>query len=124
MPCALRFLDQLERTHASGRVPRLPCHAALLTAHPPVPHRTLSVLRLDIATPAAAARIPYAPRALQPENFLITDPGPDARIKLSDFGLSAFFREGEPMTDVVGSAYYMAPGGSPRAKRAAYCSPP
>ncbi|GLI60831.1 hypothetical protein VaNZ11_002944 [Volvox africanus] len=49
-------------------------------------------------------------RDLKPENFLITDRGPNSRIKLADFGLSCFYQEGqEEMHDVVGSAYYMAP---------------
>ncbi|KAG2444265.1 hypothetical protein HXX76_001022 [Chlamydomonas incerta] len=49
-------------------------------------------------------------RDLKPENFLVTDRTGDARIKLSDFGLSTFFREGQAdFADVLGSAYYMAP---------------
>ena len=27
----------------------------------------------------------------QPENFLLTDTGPDAKLKAADFGLSSFF---------------------------------
>ncbi len=46
----------------------------------------------------------------QPENFLITEHGPDSRIKLADFGLSCFYQECQgDMHDIVGSAYYMAP---------------
>ncbi|KXZ46415.1 hypothetical protein GPECTOR_44g89 [Gonium pectorale] len=48
-------------------------------------------------------------RDLKPENFLITDKSPDAAIKLADFGLSCFFREGQEMNEVVGSPYYIAP---------------
>ena len=46
----------------------------------------------------------------QPENFLLTDKSEAAVVKATDFGLSVFFREGqEEFSDIVGSAYYVAP---------------
>lgn len=48
-------------------------------------------------------------RDLKPENFLLASPAEDAAIKCTDFGLSVFFKAGERFTDVVGSAYYIAP---------------
>lgn len=48
-------------------------------------------------------------RDLKPENFLLTDNTPDALVKATDFGLSVFFKEGQDFTDIVGSAYYVAP---------------
>ena len=37
------------------------------------------------------------------------DPSADARLKATDFGLSVFFKDGQDFTDIVGSAYYVAP---------------
>eukprot|EP01025_Chloroclados_australasicus_P022122 TRINITY_DN2296_c0_g1_i1.p2 TRINITY_DN2296_c0_g1~~TRINITY_DN2296_c0_g1_i1.p2 ORF type:complete len:497 (-),score=108.07 TRINITY_DN2296_c0_g1_i1:352-1842(-) len=48
-------------------------------------------------------------RDLKPENFLLDSPSEDAVLKATDFGLSVFFKDGEVFTDVVGSAYYVAP---------------
>ena len=52
-------------------------------------------------------------RDLKPENFLFaTEVGEDkdkTELKAIDFGLSDFFRPGTKFTDVVGSAYYVAP---------------
>lgn len=46
---------------------------------------------------------------LQPENFLLSDKGANSMLKATDFGLSSFFQEGQVFTDIVGSAYYVAP---------------
>lgn len=79
------------------------CSAETLLLH-------LLVLLLSVSLPH--------PRSLKPENFLVTDRTGDARIKLSDFGLSTFFREGQAdFADVLGSAYYMAPGEGGRRQR-------
>lgn len=48
-------------------------------------------------------------RDLKPENFLLTDTTPSAQLKATDFGLSTFFKEGDELHDIVGSAYYVAP---------------
>lgn len=48
-------------------------------------------------------------RDLKPENFLLSRSGPDAELKCTDFGLSVFFSEGERFSDIVGSAFYVAP---------------
>ena len=48
-------------------------------------------------------------RDLKPENFLFVDDTEESPIKAIDFGLSEFFRPGTKFTDVVGSAYYVAP---------------
>ena len=48
-------------------------------------------------------------RDLKLENFLFDKKGPDASLKLIDFGLSKHFAEHEKMHQVVGSAYYTAP---------------
>ncbi|KXZ50905.1 hypothetical protein GPECTOR_14g152 [Gonium pectorale] len=48
-------------------------------------------------------------RDLKPENFLLSDKSPSAALKATDFGLSSFFQEGQIFTDIVGSAYYVAP---------------
>ncbi|KAJ1269423.1 hypothetical protein BS78_07G210600 [Paspalum vaginatum] len=48
-------------------------------------------------------------RDLKPENFLFANKSEDSPLKVIDFGLSVFFRPGDRFTEVVGSAYYMAP---------------
>ncbi|EHA8588878.1 calcium-dependent protein kinase 2 [Cocos nucifera] len=48
-------------------------------------------------------------RDLKPENFLLSSKNENAPLKATDFGLSVFFKEGEMFTDIVGSAYYIAP---------------
>ncbi|MEW5299955.1 MAG: hypothetical protein WDW38_002778 [Sanguina aurantia] len=48
-------------------------------------------------------------RDLKPENFLLSDKTDKAVLKATDFGLSSFFQEGQIFTDIVGSAYYVAP---------------
>lgn len=48
-------------------------------------------------------------RDLKPENFLLESNAKDARILCTDFGLSVFFKPGQQFSDVVGSAYYVAP---------------
>ncbi|XP_008679475.1 calcium-dependent protein kinase 21 isoform X1 [Zea mays] len=48
-------------------------------------------------------------RDLKPENFLFANKSEDSQLKVIDFGLSVFFSPGDRFTEVVGSAYYMAP---------------
>ena len=48
-------------------------------------------------------------RDLKPENFLFSSTSENAVLKTTDFGLSVFFTPGQIFTDVVGSAYYVAP---------------
>ena len=48
-------------------------------------------------------------RDLKPENFLLSTKDDDAPLKATDFGLSVFYSPGQTFTDVVGSAYYVAP---------------
>ncbi|XP_071692454.1 calcium-dependent protein kinase 18-like [Rutidosis leptorrhynchoides] len=48
-------------------------------------------------------------RDMKPENFLFKSPKEDSNLKATDFGLSDFIRPGKKFTDIVGSAYYVAP---------------
>lgn len=48
-------------------------------------------------------------RDLKPENFLLSEPGADSVLKCTDFGLSVFFSADVKCSDIVGSAYYVAP---------------
>ncbi|RMZ52986.1 hypothetical protein APUTEX25_001105 [Auxenochlorella protothecoides] len=48
-------------------------------------------------------------RDIKPENFLLTDGSEAGELKACDFGLSTYFKTGEVMRDLVGSAYYVAP---------------
>ncbi|GAQ89885.1 Serine Threonine protein kinase [Klebsormidium nitens] len=46
---------------------------------------------------------------LKPENFLLASEDHDALLKVTDFGLSRFFKVGEVYTEEVGSLIYKAP---------------
>ncbi|KAK3025620.1 hypothetical protein RJ639_042118 [Escallonia herrerae] len=48
-------------------------------------------------------------RDLKPENFLFTSKDENSQLKAIDFGLSDFVRADEKLSDIVGSAYYVAP---------------
>ncbi|KAL8263654.1 hypothetical protein R6Q59_021784 [Mikania micrantha] len=48
-------------------------------------------------------------RDLKPENFLLLNEDENAPLKATDFGLSVFYKQGEVLSDIVGSAYYIAP---------------
>ncbi|GER41825.1 calcium-dependent protein kinase [Striga asiatica] len=48
-------------------------------------------------------------RDLKPENFLFVDDDEDSDLKLIDFGLSVFFKQGKKFSEVVGSPHYIAP---------------
>lgn len=48
-------------------------------------------------------------RDLKPENFLFKERSEESSLKATDFGLSDFITPGKKFTDVVGSAYYVAP---------------
>ncbi|GJP38976.1 hypothetical protein CLOM_g23376 [Closterium sp. NIES-68] len=48
-------------------------------------------------------------RDLKLENFLLLHGGEDAPLMAIDFGLSTFFEPGQRFTELVGSAYYVAP---------------
>ncbi|CAH1443068.1 unnamed protein product [Lactuca virosa] len=48
-------------------------------------------------------------RDLKPENFLFDSHEENAQLKAIDFGLSIFYKPGEYLCDLVGSAYYVAP---------------
>lgn len=48
-------------------------------------------------------------RDMKPENFLFKSKKDDSHLKATDFGLSDFIRPGRKFTDIVGSAYYVAP---------------
>ena len=48
-------------------------------------------------------------RDIKPENFLLSTPDDEALLKLADFGLSSYFSPSQKFTQVVGSAYYVAP---------------
>jgi serine/threonine protein kinase len=49
-------------------------------------------------------------RDIKPENIIFAHPGEDSDIKLIDFGLSRTHQETDvPMTNLVGTSYYMSP---------------
>lgn len=45
----------------------------------------------------------------QPENFLLAAAGDLSLVRLTDFGLSTFYVEGQAQTELLGSPYYIAP---------------
>ena len=48
-------------------------------------------------------------RDLKPENLLLDKPGPDATLKIIDFGTSAIFDTKKLLTQKYGTSYYIAP---------------
>ncbi|KAL5099557.1 hypothetical protein RYX36_003884 [Vicia faba] len=48
-------------------------------------------------------------RDMKPENFLFKSNREDSALKATDFGLSDFIKPGKRFSDIVGSAYYVAP---------------
>jgi calcium-dependent protein kinase len=48
-------------------------------------------------------------RDLKPKIFLFTNKSEISPLKAIDFGLSIFFKPGEPFSEIVGNPYYMAP---------------
>ena len=48
-------------------------------------------------------------RDLKPENFMFGTTSKHSEIKIIDFGLSKFTREGERLETIVGTPYYVAP---------------
>ena len=48
-------------------------------------------------------------RDLKPENFLLSAKGDRGVLKATDFGLSAFYKTGDVLNEMVGSPYYVAP---------------
>ena len=68
-----------------------------------------SLIRTIVSVVAHCHSMNVIHRDLKPENFLLESSADDARILCTDFGLSVFFKPGQQFSDVVGSAYYVAP---------------
>ncbi|GAQ88622.1 Serine Threonine protein kinase [Klebsormidium nitens] len=68
-----------------------------------------ATLRIIVGVVQACHSLGVMHRDLKPENFLLADKSEDAALKATDFGLSVYFRPGEKFSDIVGSAYYVAP---------------
>jgi calcium-dependent protein kinase len=67
------------------------------------------IIRAIIEVVAHCHSMGVVHRDLKPENFLLSNAGTAAELKAIDFGLSAFFLPQESLSDIVGSAYYVAP---------------
>ncbi|TVU50255.1 hypothetical protein EJB05_01621 [Eragrostis curvula] len=68
-----------------------------------------ALARVIVAVVESCHSLGVMHRDLKPENFLFVGNEEDALLKTIDFGISMFFRPGDAFTDVVGSAYYVAP---------------
>ncbi|CAI5945392.1 unnamed protein product [Closterium sp. NIES-64] len=76
---------------------------------PTPPFCTSGVVRQMLSVVAKCHLHGVVHRDLKPENFLFKSKAEDALLKATDFGLSDFRKPGKHFTDVVGSAYYVAP---------------
>ncbi|KAJ7560118.1 hypothetical protein O6H91_04G114200 [Diphasiastrum complanatum] len=68
-----------------------------------------SVCRTIVKVVQACHSLGVIHRDLKPENFLLASKKDDAPVKAIDFGLSVFYKPGDVLSEVVGSAYYVAP---------------
>ena len=59
--------------------------------------------------PATSPQMGVLHRDIKPENFILSCEGSAGIVKLADFGLSTFFRQGECEKEAVGSPFFMAP---------------
>ncbi|CAE8609388.1 unnamed protein product [Polarella glacialis] len=48
-------------------------------------------------------------RDMRPENCILQDKSPEAEVKIIDFNSACSFENGKPLTEKVGSPYYIAP---------------
>ncbi|CAI5955150.1 unnamed protein product [Closterium sp. NIES-64] len=48
-------------------------------------------------------------RDVKPENILLLHARPNSPVKLADFGVASAFKQGVPLSDIVGTREYMAP---------------
>ncbi|XP_078439361.1 calcium-dependent protein kinase 1-like [Wolffia australiana] len=72
--------------------------------------RAAAVLFKDLATVVHYCHsMGVMHRDLKPENLLFQSTNEDSPLKVTDFGMSVFFKPGQVFTDLVGSAYYVAP---------------
>jgi len=76
------------------------------------------VIRTMLETVAFMHQLGVLHRDLKPENFIFADPSEDSAMKLTDFGLSLFFKPGDRFHDTLGSELYAAPEVWPRVSRA------
>lgn len=68
-----------------------------------------TLIRTIVSVVAHCHSMSVMHRDLKPENFLLESQKTDSRILCTDFGLSVFFKPGQQFSEVVGSAYYVAP---------------
>ena len=68
-----------------------------------------TMIRTIVSVVAHCHSMSVMHRDLKPENFLFESDKKDSRILCTDFGLSVFFKPGQQFSEVVGSAYYVAP---------------
>lgn len=68
-----------------------------------------TIFRTMMQTVAHCHNLGVIHRDLKPENFVLKTKAQDADIKAIDFGLSTYFEPDQTFSDIVGSAYYVAP---------------
>ncbi|KAK4741898.1 hypothetical protein SAY87_025486 [Trapa incisa] len=68
-----------------------------------------SLLRIIVQIVHTCHSMGVIHRDLKPENFLLMSKDEELPLKVTDFGLSVFFKPGDVFSDILGSPYYMAP---------------
>jgi hypothetical protein len=82
------------------------CGRAVAGCGPVAAHLAIAPAALP---PPPGGRAGVMHRDLKPENFLLAGPEGSPPLKLTDFGLSLFWAEGERLSEIAGSPYYLAP---------------
>ena len=122
-PTAVRFREVYEDKHAVHIVMEY-CSGGelfdrIVKKHNYSERAAAEIMRQMLETVAYMHELGVLHRDLKPENFLFATPDDDSAMKLTDFGLSLFFKPSDVFHDTLGSELYAAPEVWPKVVRGA-----